>query len=243
MKLRRNLLLCAAALIMIGSFFLPNVVAAVTDSRRLDNLTLVESPSISFDFAPELSLPERIALSASPSTERLLVKTGNTMDEEAAASRATRELTRFFSGSGFELDYSELSIAEGSASLVIDVDAPSQNMIVWEFRLNDPAGNAATVAIDDETGMIVRLIYVLTGGTPQFEDGWTIHSDEDFYTVAENLAELMAEYYGLPVDLGDYQYSGRLSYYRADIDNSGQAIPMYGIVTATNFTINERLYS
>ena len=242
MKIKHYLALAAVALILAGSFLLPNAVAGVTDLRRLDSLTLIDSQSISFDFSPELSLPERIALTASPYTERLPVITGNSMQEETAGARAARELARFFGGGPFELDYSELSFDEGSAVLIIDAAAPEQNMIIWEFELQDPAGNTVTVAIDDETGIIVRLIYVLGGSGPIMETETFRSQDERFFAAANNLADMMKSYYGVPVELADYQFSGSLSYYRADIDNGGQIIPMYGVVRAMNFTMNERLY-
>ena len=234
--------IAAVALILAGSFFLPNAVAGVTDLRRLDSMILIDSQSISFDFSPELSVPERLALTASPNTERLPVITGNSMQEEAAGAKAARELVRFFGGGPFELEYSELSIDEGSAMLIVDAAVPAQNMIIWEFNIYDPAGNTVTVAIDDETGIIVRLIYVLGGSCSIMETEKYGSQDERFFAAANNLAEMMKSYYGVPVELADYQFSGSLSYYRADIDSGGQIIPMYGVVRAANFTMNERLY-
>ena len=243
MRIRHYLLLGAVALILIGSFFLPNAVAGVTDLRKIDNLILIDSQSISFDFAPELSTPERLALAASPNTERLPVITGNSLDEEAAGKRAARELIRFFRGSQFVLEYNDLYVAGGYAALIIDAAVPALNMIVWEFDVSDPDGNTVTVTIDDETGIIVRLIYIqsrsgLLGETETFRT-----SDARFFTAARNLTEMMSAYYGITVELADYQFSGSLSYYRADINHGEQVIPMYGVVRATNFTMNERMYS
>jgi len=244
-KIRRNLMIIAAALILICSFFLPNAVAGVTDMRRLDSLTMIDSQSISFDFASELSLPERLALAASPNTERLPVITGNSMNEEAAATRAARELARFFRGAEFGPDYHDLSIADGSAALIIDTVAPSQNMIVWEFDMYDPVGNSVNVTIDDETGAIVRLIYIMSDriGFRATWESTRMATDRQLFSVAQSLTEMMAEYYGITVELSDYQYSGDLSYYRADIESGGLVVPMYGVVRATNFTMNERLYT
>ena len=245
MKIRRNLMLIAAALVLICSFFLPNAVAGVTDMRRLDSLTMIDSQSISFDFTSELSLPARLALAASPNTERLPVKTGNSMDEETAASRAAHELARFFRGAEFGLDYSQLSVAEGSAALIIDTVAPAQNMIVWEFDMFDPVGNSVAVTIDDETGVIVRLIYILSDRSG-FRTAWESYrttTDGQLLYAAQSLTEMMTGYYGMTVELSDYEFSGDLSFYRADIENGGLVVPMYGVVRATNFTMNERLYT
>jgi len=51
----------------------------------------------------------------------------------------------------------------------------------------------------------------------------------------------MTAYYGFDVELADYQFSGSLSYYKAEIIDGGLVVPMYGVVRATGFTINERV--
>ena len=243
MKLRHYLALIAAALILLGSFFLPNAVAGITDMRTLGALTMIDSQSISFDLTPELSVPERIALAASPNTEMLPVITGNSMDEKAAGNRAAHELSLFFQGDAFELDHSEMTVSEGSAALIIDTAAPEQNMIIWEFDLSDPAGNSVTVTIDDETGVIVRLIYISSDWSGAMFDSEIYRSaDGQFFEASKILTEMMTEYFGIPVALSDYKYSGNLSYYRADIKRGGLVVPMYGVVRAASFTINERLY-
>ena len=258
MKTRHYMLLGAAALMLAGSFFLPNAVAAVTDMRRFDNLLMVDSQSISFEVAQELSLLERIALAANSNTEFLPLKTGNVMDTEAAADRVFLELERFAGSSPWKADFTEYLIEESTASLVIDTMIPSLNMIVWEFTLSDPSENEVMVIIDDETGVILRMVYKwkLFNFTPSDKEasglpalpGLTEPSsrsdltDEERHEVAQALADMMRAYYGQPVELGDYLYSENLSWYRADIsDATGLVIPMYGVIRPTGFTINERV--
>jgi hypothetical protein len=55
------------------------------------------------------------------------------------------------------------------------------------------------------------------------------------------LSEMMSKYYGVPVRLGDYQLGSNIAYYRADMYDKGLVMPMYGVVRANSFTINERL--
>jgi len=218
-------------------------VAGVTDLRRLDTLVMVDSQSVSIDLSPEMSLSGRIALAASPNTERLPVITGNSMNEEAAGNRAVLELVRFFRGAPFGLNYYDLSAEEGSAALIIDTLDPAQNMIIWEFNMYDPAGNTVAVTIDDETGVIVRLVYILGDrGGALLDKGRYDTSDIQFFNAAQSLTAIMSEYYGIRVELSDYQFSGNLSYYRADIDNGDLIISMFGVVRASSFTMNERLY-
>jgi len=239
MKIRYYLSLSAAVVILAGSFFLPNAVAGVTDMRRLDNLAMIDSDRISFEASPDLSLLERIALAANSNTEKLPLKTGNAMDVEAAKERALQELERFYSRDAFRFEFSEHIVEESTASLVIDTMEPALNMIVWELILVDPSENVLTVTIDDETGVILRLVHRLVNADQQIAASAL---DDELHMTAQMLADMMTAYYGLTVELGDYLFSGHLSYYRADIsDRRGLIIPMYGVVRASSFTMNERV--
>jgi len=238
MKIWHYLILIAVAVLLVGSFFLPNAVAGVTDSKRLENLIMVDSQSISFDSAPELDLPERLTLIANPNTEILPLKTGNAMDADAAKLRINQELERLFLGSPFQFDFRGHTVEESLASLVIDSKVPTHNMIVWELVLIDSSENSVTATLDDETGLILKLIYKLGNkGNAIIVTG---SSDDAFYSAAQSLAEMMKKYYGFPVTLADYEYSKKLAYYRADLFGGGRVIPMYGAVRASSFTINER---
>jgi len=242
MKMRHYISLAAAALVIIVSFFLPNAVAGITDMRRLDTLVMMESQRINLEAAPELTLTERIALAASSNADVLPLNTGNVMNGETAAQRAVAETTRFFRGGVFEFIASSLNVSTGMVSLMIDTLEHARYMIIWEFDITDAAGNSITVVLDDETGVIVRLIYrrnYMQG--PLLIGAEYAQREEMFYTAAHSLSEMMAEYYGVSVVLGDYQFSGSLSYYRADISESGLVIPMFGVVRLGSFTINERV--
>jgi len=242
MKFWHYLILAAVALLLAGSFFLPNAVAGFTDSRRLDNLVMIDSVSISFDSTPELTLHERIALVASRNTEMLPLKTGNAMDFDAAKEATVSELTRFFRGSPFRFDTRGHVVEDGAAALVIDAAVPEFNLRIWEFILVDRAGNKVTVTIDDETGLILRMIYKLSdSGGSLTGDEPSGSSNSVFHDSALKLTEMMKEYYGHNLTLADYHYSGNIAYYRADLFGGSRVIPMYGAVRAASFTIHERV--
>ena len=243
MKSKRTILLAVAAVVLIGSFFLPNMAAGFMDARRLDNLILVEAQSISIDAAPVLSLPERIALASSPNTEVLPLATGQAMDEQTAQATAIQEVSRFFRDDTFVFAVYECAIDNASAAFVIDTQTPSANTIIWEFVIYDREGTELIVTLDDQTGMILKMIYRGTGGDAELgEDSPHMTSDE-MQRTAQNLTDMMAVYYGFPVRLGDYQISagGNIAYYRADLSGAGTVISMYGVIRATGFTMNERV--
>ena len=237
----------AVALGLIGSFFLPNAVAGVMDGRRLDNLILIEAQSMSFESAPDLNISKRIALSANPNADILALTTGQTMEREAAEKTAIRELAKFFSGTLFEFAYNGFTVEEGSALFVVDSEDPMVNIIIWEFRILDRNGNMVTMTIDDETGMILRLIYQKGSGylAVASEAGTDASglSDIEMLNIVTLLTKSMTSYYGIPVSMGDYYFGGSLAYYRADILGTGTFIPvpMYGVVRSTGFTMNERV--
>jgi len=242
MKIRHYLLLGAVALVLTGSFFLPNAVAGVTDGRRLDNLTVIDSQSISFEAAPELNMFGRIALVANSHTEVLPLKTGTVMDYDEASEKVRRELERFSKNDAWKLDYSKYSLEEGAVALVIDTFFPTRSLIVWEMTLADPAGSTIAVVLDDETGSILRLVQKWASASESpVATGARKSADEELYAAAESLTEMMTEYYGFYVALADYQFSDSLSYYKAEISDGGYIIPMFGVVRATGFTMNERV--
>ena len=246
MKIRYYLLLVAAAFIVAGSFFLPNAVAAITDSRMLDNYVMVDSQSISFEAAPDLDLLDRLSLVASPNTETLPLKTGQVMEAFQACDIAVLELMSLLRGGPIEFDFNGYSVDECSAAFIIDADDPSVNMIIWELELTDRDGNALTVTLDDESGTILKLIHrwgVALVGVPDVSNktnGFG-NTDEEFYKTADLMSKAMSEYYGLPVTLADYQYSGSLAYYRADMFRGRQVISMFGVVRPSGLTMNEKL--
>ncbi|MCL2200607.1 MAG: hypothetical protein FWB75_01475 [Oscillospiraceae bacterium] len=241
MKIRHYVSLAIAAVIVIGSFFLPNAVAGITDMRRLDTLILVDSERISFEAVPELTLTERITLAGSSSADILPLHTGSNMSLEAAELRAVEEVARFFSAGPFQLDYEDVVISEGLASLIVDALVTTRYMIIWEFDITDHSGNSVNVVIDDRTGIIVRLIYRVGNREEALLDGEFWSRDDLFYTAARSLSEMMTAYYGVSVVLGDYSYRGIISFYRADITEAGLTVPMYGNVRSASFTVNERV--
>jgi len=244
MKIGRNIWLGVSALILLGSFFMPNAVARYTDSRRLDNLITLDAQTISYERVPELSLPERITIAASPNTEMLTLKTGQVMNIETAGNRAVRELSRFFRGGAFEFFTERCVIEDGAALFLIDTADPSVSMIIWEFTLYDSAGNEVTVTLDDDTGIILKLLYKTgsrNSGVGASNSGFASATDSDLNAAALSLSEMMQIYFNTTIVLGDYEFSGSFAYYRADMTGSSSIIPMYGIVRANSFTMNERL--
>lgn len=251
MKIKNILPAAAGALALIGSFFLPNAVAAITDSRRLDNYAMVDSQRISFDATPELALPERIALVANPNAEFLALKTGQAMTFDIASERAVEALESFFSGGCFPFVFSAQVVKECVAMFAIDSENPSVNMIIWEMTMTDRYGNETALTIDDETGAILKIIYWCVetispfSGAPDdmhFPDN-AEKPENSLDATALRLSYLISAYYGelgLTAALADYQFSGSLAYYRADVSGEDEVIPMYGVVRATGFTMNER---
>jgi len=246
MKIRHYLVFGAAALVLAASFFLPNAVAGVTDMRRFDNLIITDTQSISLDATPELSLIDRLALAGNTSTESLPLKTGNAMDNDAAVECVYRELERFSRLSPWKVDFGTFVAEEGAASLMIDTMIPALNMVVWDFTLTDPSDNALMVTIDDEMGVILRLVFRWRiGNLGQAGTGGSDSSaptDAELFAIASSLTEMMTDYYGQPVELADYLFSETFSYYKAEISGGrDHAIPLYGVVRMTGFTMNERV--
>ena len=240
--LARLVMIAAAAAVLVVCFFMPNIVAAVTDAATIDSLVTTESRTINVETKLDLGIPERIALVANRNVETLPINTGRAMDAAQAESKAKAELTAFFTLSaagqgaagpfGFAPESSEAE--EGGAVFIVNTDDPSVNMVIWEFTLKDSTGNKMKITLDDETGVILKLIYA-----SETAAGPGASTDSAMYDSALRLATLMAAYYDMPIKLADYMYIGELAYYRADLTAGGIEIPMYGVVRPSGFTMNE----
>jgi len=245
MNLKRYLTLGAASILLIGSFFLPNAAAGITDSRWINNLEMIDSQSISFEATPDLGLPDKIALIANSGTETMPLSTGNIMDEEIAGNRAILELTRFFKGSSYSFEFRTCTVTECAAAFAIDMATPSLNTIIWELTLSDAQDNQAMLTIDDETGVILKIIYRQAAKNQNSNAANNASqaspSDLELRSGAMALSRLMRDYYNMQITLGDYHYNGALSYYRADLATTGKIIPMFGVVRVTGFTMNEKV--
>ena len=222
------LIVIAVIALLAGSFFLPNIVAGVADARTLDTLMMREAQGFSFDSRPKLAVPDRIALVADRSIEALPLNTGRIMDMAAASERAVEELTWFFSGGPIDFNFDLCLVEEGGAEFIINTYDPSVNLIVWEFTIVDPSKNTFIITLDDETGVIIKVIY-----------RGAIMSD-DRYAAALRLAEMMNDYYGLSISLADFQMGGDIAYYKANLTAGDMEIPMYGIIRASGFSMNEQ---
>ena len=233
----RLLLGGAVAFVLIGSFFLPNIVAGVTDARTLDKLAMADMQGFNFDSAPLLGIAERIELVASRGIEKIPIKTGRALDTSSATDKAITELARCFKGGPLRFDFDKSTVTDGGAAFVINTAEPSVNMIVWDFVLNDPAENTMTITLDDETGVIIKVIYrgdVEPGASYAGPDG------DALYLVTLELTEMIADYYRMQVILADYMLNGDIAYYKAELTSSDMVIPMYGIARAHVFTMNEQ---
>jgi hypothetical protein len=152
------------------------------------------------------------------------------------------ELEKLFEDGPFRFDFDGYSVNEGGAALVIDESTtPPLSAIVWELELSDESKNTISLTLDDETGFILKLIYRLGNKDNSLIESGTGSLDQRCYSVARGLADMMRKYFGFSVTLGDYQFRGSIAYYRADIFGGGRAIPMFGVIRATSFTLNERV--
>ncbi|MCL2126065.1 MAG: hypothetical protein FWH33_08790 [Oscillospiraceae bacterium] len=242
MNVKRLLLLALVAIGVVGSFFLPNLVAGITDSATFNNVAIIDAQRVSFSTDPEFSLRERLALAANSKTDILELTTGQSMSADAAEARAIRELVRFLRGSPYGFAADDCHAESGFAAFVVDSNNPSANMIIWEFSLVDRYSNEMVITIDDETGIIMKLIYrqgraTTLLGNPASAEGL---SEEEFYNTASRICDMMTSYYGISVVFGDYRLGNSLAYYRADLYGEEVAVPMFGVVRSMSFTMNER---
>ena len=224
--------------VLIGCFFLPSTVAGIMDKQTLGKLIMTDSSSISYEAAPDLALTARLKLISSSSSESAALKNGKNMDRAAALRKVITELKRFDLAGEMGFIFDNCAAEEVQVGFVINTEDPSVNMIIWAFQLRDIDGRQIMVIIDDETGVILQMIYRHGDAPPKLHpDG--IIDVADMEKTANLLADMMTDYYGCPVNIKEYEQTGNLGYYNAEILSDGVLIPLYGIVRESGFTINE----
>ena len=225
--------------IMAACFFLPDTVAGIQDTQAIGKLNIEDSNSISVETNPEMTLSERLTLISISNSLSVPVKNGKKLNIVTSFDRVVADLKSVFVEDGLGFDFDKVTVDLQETLLIIDADDPSINMLVWRFVLQSPSGETITLVMDDETGTILQLIY-------KFNQNSLIVSDKrpnlsaEFNEIGITLSQLLTDYYGVTVTLSEFELLGSLGFYKAELWESGLAIPMFGIIQNGSISINDR---
>jgi len=134
----------------------------------------------------EMSMIQKLSLLDSDSEEinPIVVETGNRFNHDSVIAQCTGEI-EILEDAGLFPPMDDQRVKVISTFLLIRLDAPSQNAIIWGLTVEYPNGGA-NIYIDDETGKIVRAM---------------VKHEGDFYREKDDLtvAEAWGTYLGVEV--------------------------------------------
>lgn len=178
--------------VVLGGFFLPDLVAAV-QARDTKPVQVETGPAQLFS-ASDLSLREKLALMSSGASyvQSVEVENARYLSEEEADQRA----------GAYAMGFSQAAM-EAAAVEVMNV-RPYYNMFtdtgkafyIWECYYSASNGSEVKVSIDDETGYLLQLTWV-NGRKTNAELSWAerVYAARD-YLMDVCAAALGAEYVG-----------------------------------------------
>ena len=214
-------------------------MAGIQDTQTIGKLDVKDSSSMSIETNPEMTLPERLNLISISNSLSVPVKNGKKLNNDTALDRAVSELKSFSGEDGFGFAFTDITVDRMEALLIIDSDDPSVNMLAWRFILTDSSLKTITLVIDDATGTIIQLICKLNLSS-LVASGKDSGVPAKFRQTAQQLCQLMTDYYGITVTLSEYELLGSLGFYKAELWEGGAATPMFGIIQNDGFSINDR---
>ncbi len=153
--MNRLVISAAAALILAGGFFLPSFITGLKDRQTIEEYTVADSSSISFETKSELGILDRLRMITSVGS--IPLENGDKLKSDTAYQCALTELARLNAGGWMAFDFESCRMYGYYISFYVDSIDPAKNMIVWHLNLGDEAGRAIYAAVDDETAILLSL--------------------------------------------------------------------------------------
>jgi hypothetical protein len=211
--MKRLFISAATALILAGGFFLPSFITGLKDRQTIEEYTVADSSSISFETKSELGILDRLRMITSVGS--IPLENGDMLKSDTAYQCALTELERFNADGFMEFDFEACQMYGYSIFFYVDSIDPAKNMIVWYLNLGDDAGHTIFATVDDETGLLLSLEYYTkavaediyykevpdrgTPGKPDYERYYN-----KLIVDPEKLKNSVADYYGL--EAGSMEY-------------------------------------
>lgn len=217
--IRPLFMLCLFGMLLFCVGMLPSMLVSAGDKLLIDEIHLEDAedaltlPEEELDVIGKLALLEGTAAS---DTSFYYVAAGNRLDSASAFDTAGQELGKLIE-LGI-LPQGEFRLYDGfdfaGIYFVMRLDAPGNNMILWEqrFILGDISG---VLYIDDETGLILQFYAVSETGRAIYETGGVI-MDTDF----KDWIAAWAEYLGISYIESQAEYDDG-PYYTALFEANG----------------------
>lgn len=181
-------------LVIIGGLLLPNLTFAVQDVRTVGIIEVEDAQAVSFEANSDMTVVDRMLIAVNSPT--LQINNGRMMDADMAFERVIEELSKLEKDTFFDIEPTEFEMSSYEIYYQIDADDPTRNMVTWYMYLTTETVSLL-VAIDDETGIILRLGYFDQILAEKYNASMTYLARS---VRADQIAMMIAPYYGLDAE-------------------------------------------
>ncbi len=245
--MNRLIISAAAALILAGGFFMPSFITGLKDRQTIEEYTVADSSSISFETKSELGILDRLRMITSVGS--IPLENGDKLKSDTAYQCALTELARLNAGGWMAFDFENCQMYGYYISFYVDSIDPAKNMIVWHLNLGDEAGRAIYAAVDDETGILLSLEYYTkdasgeiyyekvpnrgTPGEPDYERYY-----DKLIVDPEKLKDSVADYYGLETGSMEYIKDSVIFHYELELRDGSASTKLQVVITGAELWFN-----
>ncbi len=153
---RAGIIVLLVAVLVIG-FLLPTIVGRVQDNQTSEIRQTVQANSVQLEMSSALTVLQKLRI-ITEETSSVEVDTAPNMDETQALETLQEGLEELFDTDLMGVPLTVDGFSEVSHQIIIKMSG-EDSLIYWEFWLADVSGNQITVALDDDTGLILSMQY------------------------------------------------------------------------------------
>ena len=201
-RLKGLILIISTLAIAAASFFLPQLILSIQDSRLFGGAQMVEVEEIGLSLVSNLSKLDKLRFAGEYSASTIELETGRYMDSDDAdlCFRYIISGMGFFSGLwDIEAEDPEGLLTLESSSVALNIDSSGSSMVVWTLDYSFDGGRVQ-VELDDETGLLLGGRCVFDSEDALEEWGY----DPYYSTDISGFVYSIADVYYMNQDLGYY---------------------------------------
>ncbi|MCD8217794.1 MAG: MSCRAMM family adhesin SdrC [Clostridiales bacterium] len=184
---------CILAAILLSGYALPDAVNAVLDRQVNGNTETVNAGTTQLQMSSDLTLTEKF-LVMDRTNSSVNLNSAQNLEYESACECLNQELSLLFPASTTE-PFSITDFTESDHAITLFV-YEEKSVLLWDFRLENEAGDQIRVLLDDDSGLILSFTYEQeeTGTETETSDLFTVITDTEDTEPADYLDDLARRY-------------------------------------------------
>ncbi|MCD8150656.1 MAG: hypothetical protein LUE92_14075 [Clostridiales bacterium] len=184
---------CILAAILLSGYALPDAINAVLDRQVNGNTETVNAETTQLQMSSDLTLTEKF-LVMDRTTSSVNLNSAQNLEYEDACEYLNQELSLLFPAGTAE-PFSIADFTESDHAITLFV-YEEKSVLLWDFCLENEAGDQIRVLLDDDSGLILSFTYEQeeTGTETEASDLFTAITDTGDTEPADYLNDLAQRY-------------------------------------------------